>query len=182
MLNELGISCAYVQGTANDGEITDNHAWNIVKCNDKYYYIDLTWADPIPAEGEENDFHEITYDYLCCSDSEIGKSHVLQEGYEYPECSSDDLNYYRNQGMFYDNIDRQQLLNVARSSIDVKSRSTIYKFASKELYDEARGVLVEDVLKSAAQYLCEKYGLQSVTYKDLEEDKMNKLEVYWSYE
>lgn len=182
LLNELGIGCTYVQGTANDGEVTDNHAWNIVKCNDKYYYIDLTWADPIPAEGEEDSFHEMTYDYLCCSDSEIGWSHVLQEGYDYPECTSDDLNYYRNHGMYYESIDRQQLLNAAKGSINEKSSSTVYKFASKELYEQGKGVLLDDVLKSAARYLCEKYGLQSVTYNYLEEDKMNKMEVYWSYE
>ena len=45
LLEKLGIQCLYVEGTA--GENNEAHAWNIVKCNGKYYQIDTTWGDPI---------------------------------------------------------------------------------------------------------------------------------------
>ena len=182
LLNELGIECTYVLGTAAREDKTDNHAWNIVQCNGNYYYIDLTWADPIPAEGDENLPHVITYDYLCCSDSEIEDTHVLQEGYEYPECASDDLNYYNANGMYYDVIDRQQLLDAAYRTIDAKESSTTYKFASKELYEQAKSLIEQDVLPVSAQYLCDKYDIEKVEYYYYEEDDMNKLVVYWIYE
>ena len=41
LLEKLGIQCLYVEGTA--GENNEAHAWNIVKCNGKYYQIDTTW-------------------------------------------------------------------------------------------------------------------------------------------
>ena len=182
LLNELGIGCTYVRGTAQDESTTDSHAWNIVKCNGNYYYIDLTWADPVPPEGEVVQAKEIVYDYLCCSETEIGKSHTLQEGYEYPECVSDDLNYYKANGMFYDSLDKQQLINAAHRSIDAKEGYTVYKFASRELYDQAITLIEQEVLPSSAQYLCNKYNMEKTEYRYLEETIMNKIVAYWYYE
>ena len=36
-----GIECRVVDGTANGGR----HAWNLVKIDGKYYYVDVTWDD-----------------------------------------------------------------------------------------------------------------------------------------
>lgn len=182
LLNELGIECIYVLGTATEGERTDNHAWNIVKCNGNYYYIDLTWADPVPAEEDENLPCVMIYDYLCCSSAEMEDTHVLQEGYEYPKCDSDDLNYYDVNGMYYDAIDRQQLLDATYRTIDAKESSTTYKFASKELYEQAKSIIEEDVLAVSAQYLCEKHHIESIKYFYCEEDSMNKIVAYWLYQ
>lgn len=182
LLNELGIECTYVLGTATEGDKTDNHAWNIVKCNGNYYHIDLTWADPIPAEDETHLPYVMIYDYLCCSDTEILDTHVLQEGYEYPKCVSDDLNYYSANGMYYDVLDKQQLLDATYRTIDAKAGSTTYKFASKELYEQAKSVIEKDVLPASAQYLCGKYNMSRVEYFYCEEDTMNKLVAYWVYE
>lgn len=38
---ELGIECHYVQGFKENG--TDGHSWNIVKLDNEYYNVDLTW-------------------------------------------------------------------------------------------------------------------------------------------
>lgn len=182
LLNELGIGCIYVCGTAQDEQTTDNHAWNIVECNDKYYYVDITWADPLIPEGEVVQEQEMLYDYLCCSETEIGKSHTLKEGYDYPACETDDLNYYEANGMFYRNVDKQQLIDAAHKTIDAKEGYTIYKFASKELYDQALGLLKDEVLPRSAEYLCDRHNLQQTEYRYLEEPMMNKLVAYWYYE
>lgn len=43
MTTAAGLDCHYVTGTANGG----GHAWNQVKVDGKWYYIDCTWDDPI---------------------------------------------------------------------------------------------------------------------------------------
>ena len=41
LANKAGIECRVVDGTANGGR----HAWNLVKIDGKYYYVDVTWDD-----------------------------------------------------------------------------------------------------------------------------------------
>ncbi|WP_026527128.1 leucine-rich repeat protein [Butyrivibrio sp. VCD2006] len=40
IMNRLGIECKYVTSDAL------SHAWNIIKVNGKWYYVDCTWDDP----------------------------------------------------------------------------------------------------------------------------------------
>ena len=43
MAISAGLECRFVSGTADGG----GHAWNQVKVNRKWYYIDCTWDDPV---------------------------------------------------------------------------------------------------------------------------------------
>lgn len=48
VLDELEIPCILVSGTAtNSNGITENHEWNYVELNEKWYAVDATWDDPI---------------------------------------------------------------------------------------------------------------------------------------
>ena len=49
LLERLGVFCTYVTGTTSTGQ---NHAWNLVKCDGDYYYVDVTWGDPVFQEAE----------------------------------------------------------------------------------------------------------------------------------
>lgn len=41
--DNLGISCKYISGTADNGESVGSHAWNRVKIGNTWYYIDTCW-------------------------------------------------------------------------------------------------------------------------------------------
>lgn len=48
LLDDLGIPCIIVCGMAtNSNGETENHAWNYVQIEGKWYAIDVTWDDPI---------------------------------------------------------------------------------------------------------------------------------------
>lgn len=48
IMNEVGIDNVIVIGTGtNSMGKTENHAWNYVKLNEKWYAVDVTWDDPV---------------------------------------------------------------------------------------------------------------------------------------
>ncbi len=182
LLNQSGVYCAYVLGTATNEDGSEAHAWNIVECNEKYYYVDVTWADPIPEEETPVLQRDMIYDYLCCDENLLSSTHVIQEGYDYPACDSGDLNYYKLHGMYYETVDKKQLLNDMKEDINSQANSTIFKFASADLYTQAKGLLMDGLMNEAAGYLCERYDLWEVEYNYEEADTTNKFIVYWQYE
>lgn len=61
LMQQLGIPCYYCTGYSGE-----NHAWNIVKLQDGYYNVDVTWDDTVPY----------TYEYFNCSDADLEATHV----------------------------------------------------------------------------------------------------------
>lgn len=181
LLNKLGIYCTYVTGMSQNEEGTEAHAWNIVRLDGKYYYVDVTWADPV-REGEQFTDSAIIYDYLCCSEAELSNTHTLDEGYTYPVCDSEDFNYYRMNQMYYETADEQTLLQSMHESIDRGDVSTIFKFADDSLYEEGRNRITTELAEKGAIYLGERYGLHEIRYSYEENSLINKIVVYWCYQ
>ena len=52
IMDKIGIPCIIVTGTAQNSEGTiENHEWNYVQIDGKWYGIDVTWDDPIITGG-----------------------------------------------------------------------------------------------------------------------------------
>lgn len=72
-MKQMGIPCTLVMGK------TDNvsHAWNAVKLDGNWYYIDVTWDDPV-VNGKSNypGGDNISYEYLLCTYNHISKTHT----------------------------------------------------------------------------------------------------------
>ncbi len=76
MFTEAGLKCKIIVGTGNGGP----HAWNIVKVEDKWYNIDLTWDDPISSDGKPM----LVYDFFLKSTKDF-KDHKRYEEYKAEE-------------------------------------------------------------------------------------------------
>ena len=50
LLEEAGIEAKYITGMAKGSY----HAWNLVKVNNKWYNLDLTWDDPVMEDGSQH--------------------------------------------------------------------------------------------------------------------------------
>lgn len=181
LLGKTGIECIYVVGTAQG---QNAHAWNIVNCDGKYYQMDVTFGDPVffsEESGEETPGDVIYYDYLCCTDEEILTDHRPGGDVAYPPCVSDDLNYYKLNGMYYESFDPQILLSDMNDGIFAGEEMFVCKFPEK-IYDEARESLVQDLFPRAAQTLASAYGLKKVKYTYVEDETHHKVTVFWNYE
>lgn len=74
LYTEAGFDVRIVEGVAKGQE----HAWNMILLNDRWYQLDLTWDDPI---GQAED--QVSYRYYLVSDEELAKDHTW-EGGNYP--------------------------------------------------------------------------------------------------
>lgn len=73
LLQQLGIPCYYCTGYSGG-----YHAWNIVKLEDGYYNVDVTWDDAAA----------IRYDYFNKTDADFASTHVRQNLSVYlPACN-----------------------------------------------------------------------------------------------
>ena len=54
-------------GVSNIKVATDDHVWNAIYLNDKWYHIDLTWDDPINNLKKDM----IIYDYFMITTDEL---------------------------------------------------------------------------------------------------------------
>ena len=178
LLERLGVYCIYVLGDADN----EKHAWNIVRCNDVMCYVDVTWADPLFSEDVQEIPEEILYDYLCCSDSMLGTTHQADVNYNYPECVSDEWEYYHLNQMHYDSADRKMLLDTMRTSINAKEESTTFKFSDEAIYTQARDLIVNELLETAGEHLCRRYGLREVECSYGEYQGLRRVVVHWKYE
>ena len=99
LLNEAGLENIIIAGTAtnSDGK-TENHAWNYVNIDEKWYAIDTTWDDPIIVGGGKLT-NTIRYRYFLKGSSTMNKNHFIStkftsggQDFEFPKLSITDYN------------------------------------------------------------------------------------------
>lgn len=120
LCNRVGIPCAIVMGRADNRETPpEDHAWNLVRLDGQYYWVDVTWGDPIGTENTPDAF--IDYYYLCTTDEFLFNTHLLYpfQGYQmqnkyavgYPKCDDESLLYSKQYGLFFEAYDRNAVAN-----------------------------------------------------------------------
>lgn len=74
MMRKMGIPCAFVFGQSNG-----SHAWNLVKLDNEYYAMDVTWDDPILVDSNGNEYFDpdfYRYDYFNITDEKMSEDHI----------------------------------------------------------------------------------------------------------
>ena len=94
LLNKVGIECKFVAGKCNS-EDSEDHAWNLVKINNKWYYCDLTFDTDAIKEQSITDYcligkknpkfanreleEELNYDEISDTDFDKEELSFIQE-------------------------------------------------------------------------------------------------------
>lgn len=95
LCHKAGIDCVMVNGTANNGYGIEDHSWNKLKLDGKWYAMDVTWDDPVYAAGTDLSLISRTYTYFCLSDAEMGNDHTLSGDFKFTAlaCNSNEYSY-----------------------------------------------------------------------------------------
>ena len=186
LLERLGIFSTYVVGVAYvPGASTAPvpHAWNLVRVYDEYYYLDVTWGSPIFQEGSGLAYRvDVLYDYLLVNEEKLFRTHTLAEGIEMPPVTSLQHNFFVMNDMFYETHDPEQILEAMNTSIQNGEDWVAFQFATPELFQAMRPIILEELAPQAARNLATWYGLESVQYFIREKENLNKITLYWVYE
>lgn len=160
----LGIQSTLVVGYVGNDE---GHAWNMAKCNGKYYYIDCTWGDSSYLENSLSvNNGGINYDYLNITTRELEVTHVIDNFAKLPVCDATEDNYYVKEGLYFKTLEESQI-SLAFENAKMEERDSVeFKCASKEVYDEMGRFLLEE--NHIFDYLSsEKESIKFMQNKDL---------------
>lgn len=168
LLNEAGVFCTLVIGSVSEGE---GHAWNLVRMDGNYYYVDTTWGDASyqMEEGTEDaweqNFPDINYDYLGVTTEQLQRTHILGNVVPLPFCLSMDCNYYVKEGTYLTTCDEAALQQLFETEYDQSQGSITIKCADSTVYGEAKRILIDE--QKIFQYIHQTDG--TVAYSDNEE-------------
>ncbi len=144
LLNQLLVECTMVTGTVDTGE---GHAWNLVKVDGQYYFVDATWGDASyiqddSPEGGILQFPEINYDYLCVNSEQLLRTHTLDNVVPVPDCTALENNYYVREGVYFTEADEEQLAECFRKATEGKKREVTMKCDDQAVYEELYDSLI----------------------------------------
>lgn len=167
LLERIGVPCIYVDGSTQGS--TEGHAWNIVKLDGEYYYVDATNGDqPDFLNGNAAQLEEhktIIYDYLCPFPEEYEKKYIRSEELTVPDCTAKDMNFYvLNQGCF-DGYDWETIYDYCKMRLDNGAAVVRFKFSNQEAFAAACNELLDNgKVQNVAQYYMKQNGLGQVEY------------------
>ncbi|MBQ8591332.1 MAG: hypothetical protein IJ485_01075 [Lachnospiraceae bacterium] len=146
LCQRAGIETTLVVGTVHGGE---GHAWNLVKIDGAYYYVDVTWGDAYYVfEAADTVVSEvdmgINYDYLCVTTEQIGKTHQIDNVVPMPRCVATEANYYVMEGVYFELADLQQAANLFAQAYMQKKETVTLKCADEAVYSEMKRLLIEE--------------------------------------
>lgn len=165
LLNRLGMECTLVLGTVETGE---GHAWNLVRVDGEYYYVDTTWGDvsyrmedmPDSGEGGSLSMPEINYDYLNVTTEEILRTHTIGGQVPMPPCTAVEANFYVREGAFFTSYDREQMEALFQRALEEGRSDVTIKCSDELCYETVVNGLIEE--QEIFQYLEE--GESTIAY------------------
>lgn len=178
ILHRMGLFCTYITGTIKGG---GDHGWNMTRIDGQYYYVDVTWGDPVFAnQMDGGDGSMINYNYLCCTQDDLFKTHTPGDFVELPSCTSDDYNYYKLYGYYYEDFDWDGVYNALMNSVWNDESGIAIKFGSQEALQTAAYEIFEDgLINDAGQYLMNVNGVTNWNYKYHTDDDFCVITIYW---
>lgn len=136
IMNKLDIPCGRINGKRSTE--AGAHQWNYVCLDGEYYFIDLTWDDPVRDDGSDSR----TYEYFLISEDDLAYTHTTDHDLPVPVCSGTRYNYYIYNGLYYDYYD----FNSIKAAADLFRAENAFtvKFSSPDILQTAVDELISE--------------------------------------
>ena len=184
LCDKAGIYCGYVSGNVVG---RGPHAWNFVKINGNYYWVDVTWGDPVFLDdpmflNDSARADNLNYDYFCVTDKEIMTDRQITAvpAFLYPQCVDNSLNYYINAGIYFMSYDKDTIYDYLMDKVGLEGKREIeLKFATEIDYRKAVADLFDspDYWTAFNRDIKNKYGIFFSQRMGTMYDKSYKLKI-----
>lgn len=171
--NRLGIECAYVRGRCKDGEW---HAWNIIKLEGDYYYVDATWDDHTNTDERKNGPDYVSYDYFCITTEELQRSRSIQKAEQYPACTQLKCNYFVRSNLYFEAYDAARVQKLIETGLQAGKKHLSFKAKNPEMLQLMRNRLITqrglaDILRSS------ELSKKNISYSHYVNEEVNVLHI-----
>lgn len=138
LLLEAGQEAALVTGVVSNGE---GHAWNLVRMDGDWYYVDATFGDASYQMGEGSHYEmgevpSIDFSYLGVTTKELSRTHHISDTIPMPECSAMKDNYYIREGAYFTEIDSERIRNYIASGEVARLGFAAFKCSDDLVYEQ----------------------------------------------
>ena len=141
LMKKLGVECGRISGWSSSKICEDtSHVWNYVKLSDGYYYIDVTWDDPIINNGVAAD--NLSHDFFCVNLNEMRLTHRFAMDQFIPQNYGAKYDYYRYKSWYMDTYSFSALRMLAMRQLQCSDRFFV-KFGSKTETERAMRDLLD---------------------------------------
>ena len=138
LFDMAGLTSTVVSGTAKDRDGRESHIWNAVSLEDGWYYIDVTWDDPVSGGAVPD---HVSRAYFNITEAELVKTHADYTLPEGVQVTGGDENYFIKSGLYCSEDNWRAVLQFALGSAINGSGEVEVKFASLSLFKAAMQVL-----------------------------------------
>ncbi|MBQ7969340.1 MAG: hypothetical protein IJ292_05920 [Clostridia bacterium] len=132
LMNALDIECYYITGYAGE-----YHAWNYLKIDGEYYYMDVTWDDKPLPDNKGNPIYpaNVTYDYFCLTSGEIERNHTPDSNVNTPDSDSTEYSFFVKEGLVFDSYN---FTEASAALLRQRGNNALFlKYTSKASFDAA---------------------------------------------
>lgn len=138
ILDELSIPCFVVSGTATDPQTGSNesHAWNIVKIDNSWVHIDLTFDATISQSSI------IRHDYFGLTAQMVSRDHQFNVAF-YPVSSNTSLEYYHKQKLIV--TDKKKVPALLMELLSNNEHSITFRLETKDYCADYSNKIMQQV-------------------------------------
>lgn len=162
LLQKLGIDTFLVTGSVKNGE---SHAWNLVKVDGDWYYLDSTWGDAYyrmeDVTTQDVQKNAVNYDYFCVTTNQLKRTHTIKSFVNLPVCTATKANYYVAENAFFTEYDEERIEQLFTEAKAEGKECLRLKCATDNVYDTMHRELIEN--RHIFRFLDQKQGKVSYT-------------------
>ena len=132
LLGQLGMEGAIVSGSARG----ESHAWNLIRMDGAYYYLDATWGNTEYRNGDGEGTPFIDYNYMAMTTEEMEWGHTPNGELELPECTAVENSYFVKEGKYLDAWDPDRIGGLLAEA-QVNGQPVTLRFSEAALKEQA---------------------------------------------